>query len=54
MNKIFEKLLENVPAYECFLTAEELEESSSALAAKYPDAVTCTVIGKSRAGKDLL
>ena len=54
MNKIFEKLLENVPAYECFLTAEELDESSRALAAKYPDAVTCTVIGKSRAGKDLL
>ena len=54
MNEIFERLLKNIPEYKCFLTAEELDENSRALAAKYPNAVTCTVIGKSRAGKDLL
>ncbi len=54
MNEIFEKLLKNVPAYEGFLSAEELDENSRAIAAKYPDAATCRIIGKSRAGKDLL
>ena len=54
VNALFEKLLEEIPSYEHFLTAEELDENSRKLAEKYPDAVSLSVIGKSRAGKDLL
>ncbi len=54
MNALFEKLLEEVPDYEYFLTAEELDESSRKLAERFPDAVTLRVIGRSREGKDLL
>ena len=54
MNELFEELLKQVPPYEHFLTAEELDESSRALADRYPESVNLHVIGQSRAGKDIL
>jgi len=48
------RLLENIPDYKCFLTIEEMDESSRKLAASYPDVVTLTEIGKSRSGHALL
>ena len=54
MNEIFEKLLEEIPEYDHFLTAEEMDESSRMLAEEYPEAVSLRVIGRTRAGRDLL
>ena len=36
MNAVFENLLNNIPDYKEFLTLEELDASSKALAEKYP------------------
>ncbi len=46
--------MDGVPDYKHFLTAEELDDSSRRLAQRYPDVVTLNVIGRSRAGKELL
>ena len=54
MDPIYEKLLADVPAYEAFLSAAELDASSRALAEKYPDVVKVFSIGRSREGHELL
>ena len=54
MDKLYEQLIADVPAYETFLTAAEMDASSRALAEKYPDVVEVFSIGKSREGHDLL
>ena len=40
VNAVFENLLNNIPDYKEFLTLEELDASSKALAEKYPDVVS--------------
>ena len=54
MNILYQTLLDNIPKYENFLTLAELDASSYALAANYPDLVEVFSIGKSRRGHDLL
>ena len=46
---MFEQLLHNVPDYQAFLTVDEMDQSSLALAVKYPDICQCTIEGYSRA-----
>ena len=47
MNAVFENLLNNIPDYKEFLTLEELDASSKALAEKYPDVVSIFEMGRS-------
>lgn len=54
MKAIYKKLLDNIPDYQVFLTADELDESSRRLAEKYPESVSLSVIGQTKNGKDLL
>ena len=54
MNEVFKRLLEEIPEYEHFLTAEELDASSRALAEAFPETVSLRTIGKTIAGRDLL
>lgn len=53
MKKVYEQLLEGIPAYQEFLTADELEAGSLALAEKYPHCVELFPIGKTRQGSIL-
>ena len=46
----FEDLLKNIPDYKEFLTVEEMDESSHALAREFPDLVTIWEAGRSRGG----
>ena len=46
----FEDLLKNIPDYKEFLTVEEMDESSHALAREFPDLVTIWETGRSRGG----
>ncbi|MFP3390090.1 M14 family zinc carboxypeptidase [Brevibacillus sp. SIMBA_040] len=48
------RIIENVPAYETFLTVDELDASTRQLASEYPDVVTLFEAGKSRAGHPIL
>ena len=54
MNPIFEDLLNNIPDYKTFLTVEELDASSRALAEKYPDVVSVFEIGHTKENYPLL
>lgn len=54
MNPIFEELLNNIPDYKTFLTVEELDASSRALAEKYPDVVSVFEIGHTKENYPLL
>lgn len=54
MNKIFDELLQNIPDYKEFLTVDELDASSRALAEKYPDVVSLFEMGKTKDGHPLL
>lgn len=54
MDQLYEKLLADIPEYETFLTAEELDASSRKLAEEHPECVELFSIGKSRDGHDLL
>ncbi len=54
MNKVFEKLLANIPDYKVFLTVDELNDSSKALAEQYPDLVSVFEIGETKLGEKLL
>lgn len=53
MKKVYKQLLERIPAYEEFLTADELEASSVALAEKYSHCVELFPFGKTRQGSIL-
>ena len=46
----FEDLLKNIPDYKEFLTVEEMDESSHALAREFPDLVEIREAGRSRGG----
>ena len=48
MNPIFTELLNNIPDYKTFLTLEELDASSRALAEKYPDVVSIFEMGRTK------
>lgn len=50
----FAEIVDAVPDYQEFLTVEEMDNSSKALAAKYPDLVKLEVVGQSRQGHDIL
>ena len=53
-NPLFTRLLENIPDYQSFLTVDELDESSRALAEHYPDAVSLFEMGRTKDGHPLL
>ncbi len=54
MKEIFCDLLTNIPDYDVFLTADELDASSIDLARRFPETVKLFSIGQTRQGKDLL
>ena len=54
MNPIFAELLRNIPDYKEFLTVDELDASSRALAEKYPDVVSLFEMGQTKDGHPLL
>lgn len=54
MKEIYKSVIDSIPEYERFLTLDELDQSSRALAEKYPDVVKLSSIGKSRSGRELL
>ena len=53
MKPVFEQLLAGIPDYKEFLTAEELDASSFALAQQYPDLVSVFPFGETKDGKTL-
>lgn len=46
----FKELLENIPDYQEFLTVDQMDANSKALAQKYPDLVELLDLGKTREG----
>ena len=44
----YQNILDNVPDYPCFLTVDEMDESTRRLQEEYPDLVDVSVIGYSR------
>ena len=54
MKDVYRQILASVPDYETFLTIDEMNASSRALAEQYPDAVELTELGTSRNGEPLL
>ena len=54
MNQIFKDLLSNIPDYKEFLTVDELDASSHALAEKYPDVVSIFEMGRTKDDHPLL
>lgn len=54
MNPIFTELLNKIPDYKTFLTLEELDASSRALAEKYPDVVSIFEMGRTKDDYPLL
>lgn len=54
MNPIFSELLNQIPDYKEFLTLEELDASSRALAEKYPDVVSVFEMGRTKDNYPLL
>lgn len=53
MKPIYDALLRNIPDYTEFMTAREMDESSTKLARYYPDCVKLTDIGCTRGGSNL-
>lgn len=54
MKQIFTDLLNNIPDYKEFLTLEELDASSRALAEQYPDVVSLFEMGRTKEDRSLL
>ena len=50
----FKKLIDEIPAYDHFLTVDEMDASTLKLAEDYPDLVTVTQEGTSRSGQECL
>lgn len=50
----FQRLIDQIPDYQVFLTVDEMDESSKKLAAQYPDVVSIFEAGKSRKGHPIL
>ena len=51
MVSVLEKVIENVPNYTGFMTVEELNESSKALAKQFPNLVEMKQVGRSASGQ---
>ena len=54
MKPIYQKVVDTIPDYQVFLTPDELDESSRALAAEFPEVVEIFPIGHTREGRELL
>ena len=54
MDGILQKLLTEIPDYQEFLTAAELDESTRRLAREHPESVSLLEIGRTREGRALL
>lgn len=54
MNELFQKMLDEIPDYQAFLTVEEMDESSRRLAREHPECVTLFEMGRTREGRPLL
>lgn len=54
MKPIYQSLLDGIPDYKVFLTVDEMDSSSEALAQQYPDVVSIFEMGKTREGHPLL
>ncbi len=55
MADFIQKLIDNIPDYQQFLTVDEMDENSKKLAAEFPDLVEIFEAGKSPQGSsDLL
>lgn len=54
MNAVLQDVLARIPDYDTFFTADELDQRSRELAARYPDTVSIFEIGKTAGGKPLL
>lgn len=54
MEKLFERILGELPDYQAFYTVAEFDDSSRRLAAAYPDLVSLKEVGNSRAGHPVL
>ncbi len=53
MKKVFQDLLDRIPAYQQFFTLEELEQNSEKLAREYPEVVSLFPFGKTKNGLTL-
>lgn len=54
LKPVYQKVIDSIPDYQVFLTPDELDESSRALAAEFPGTVELSEIGKTRKGRPLL
>ena len=54
MKPIYQDVIDAIPDYQQFLTPDELDASSRALAAEFPDTVELSEIGHTREGRALL
>ena len=53
MKAKYVELIKNIPDYKEFLTVDELDASSFALAERYPDCVSVFPIGNTKEGRTL-
>ncbi len=54
LKPVFQKVIDTIPDYKVFLTPDELDESSRALAAEFPETVELFEIGRTRKDRPLL
>ena len=54
LKPVYQKVIDTIPDYQVFLTPDELDESSRALAAEFPEVVELSSVGTTRAGRDLI
>lgn len=50
MGMDMKEIIARVPDYTCFMTVDELDQSTQKLASEYPDRVQVRCVGHSRAG----
>lgn len=54
MKRCYQGLIDGIPDYTAFLTADELDENTRKLAQAYPETTSVFEIGKTREGRSLL
>ncbi len=54
LKPVYQKVVDTIPDYQVFLTSDELDESSRALAAEFPETVELFEIGRTRKDRPLL
>ncbi len=54
LKPVYQKVIDSIPDYQVFLTPDELDESSRALAAEFPETVEISSVGTTRAGRNLI